>query len=413
MDTKLTKYLKNTKDSDIILIKEMNQSVSQINRYRGDNMYVSQAVAQSIVEEMKKIINQDINYFNTDSIIIASTDKSRIGNFHGGAKRVMEINSDIIISQDEQYKGAKKGINVPVYFENLIVGVIGITGEKEEVEKYGKIIQRMTEILIREAYLSEKENIDRESKRQFIEELLFRSHSDEKVLMIRGDILGIRTNIPRVVIVSKMLDESNKEALLEPRINERILNVFKTHINHDDQNLIVQSGTNIIMILNIISKKNIDSLLDLIKRDVNNILNINIYFGIGNISNSPTEIKRSYKEAKKALDISAAFRDSQIVYYKDLDIGLLLDEISNETVSNYLEKIFGRLTKEEIYEYASLIDSYINNNGSITKTSKELFIHKNTVQYRLNRLRILTGYNPRVIKDMVVLYLAFMLNKIK
>lgn len=376
-------------------------------------MYVSQAVAQSIVEEMKKIINQDINYFNTDSIIIASTDKTRIGNFHGGAKRVMEINSDIIISQDEQYKGAKKGINVPVYFENSIVGVIGITGEKEEVEKYGKIIQRMTEILIREAYLSEKENIDRESKRQFIEELLFRSHSDEKVLRIRGDILGIRTNIPRVVIVSKLLDGTNKEALLEPRINERILSVFKTHILHDDQNLIVQSGTNIIMILNVVSKKNIDKILNLIIEDVNSILNINIYFGIGNVSNSPTEIKRSYREAKKALDISATFRDTQIIYYQDLDVGLLLDEITNETMSNYLEKVFKNLTKEEIEDYSILIDSYIKNNGSITKIADELFIHKNTVQYRLNKLKIDTGYNPRRIKDMVVLYLAFMLNKIK
>lgn len=376
-------------------------------------MYVTQSAAQSIVEEMKKIINQDINYFSTDSIIIASTDKSRIGNYHGGARKVLMENSGIIISYDGQYKGAKKGINVPVYFEKSIVGVIGITGEKEEVEKYGEIIKRMTEILIRESYLAEKENIDRESKRQFIEEILFRSHSDEKVLKMRGDILNIKTNIPRVVLVSKLLDENDNEVVLQPLINEKVLSIFKGHVNYDIQNLIVQSGTNIIMILKIISKNNIEKIINSIMRDVKDMLFINAYFGIGEISNSPMEIKRSYVEAKKAVNVSVAFQNKQILYYEDLDIGLLIDDISEETISNYIKRIFGSLTKEEIDDYTALIDSFVKNNGSITKTSEELFIHKNTLQYRLNKIKSLTGYNPREIKDMVILYLAFILNKLQ
>lgn len=375
-------------------------------------MNVSQPVAQSIVEEMKKIINQDINYFDINGVIVASTDPLRIGKFHGGAKKVIERNSDLVISYDEQYEGARKGINVPVYFENEIVGVIGITGEKEEVEKYGKIIQRMTEILIREAYLSEQENIDRESKRQFIEEILFRSHSDEKILMMRGDILNIKTNIPRIVIVSKLIDNDDREALLEPSINEKVLNIFKSHINYDNQNLIVQSGTNIIMILKIISKNNIDRIIDLIRKEVTNLLNVNIFFGIGDISNNSIQIKRSYREAKKALDVAVAFQNKQILYYKELDLGLLINEIPKETINTYIMKIFGNLSKEEIEEYSSVLDAFIKNNGSINKTSEELFIHKNTLQYRLNKLKTITGYDPREISDMVVLYMALTLNRL-
>lgn len=375
-------------------------------------MYVAQAVAQSIVEEMKKIIKQDINYFDTNAIIIASTDKARIGNFHGGAKKVIEIGDEIIIGYDGQYKGAKTGINVPVYFDSKIVGVIGITGEKSEVERYGQIIQRMTEILIREAYLTEKDNIDRESKRQFIEEILFRSNNDEKVLMMRGDILNIKTNIPRVVIVSKVLDDEYKEAVLEPLINERMLSIFKNHINYDNQNLIVQSGTNIIMILKIISKNNIDRIIKLISDDIEKSLKVNVYFGIGCVSYNSKEIKKSYIEGKKALDFSVSFEKIKIVYYKDLDIGLLMNEIPKEVKKNYIEKIYGELSQKEIKEYSVLLDSYVRNNGSIEKTSNELFIHKNTLQYRLNKLKTTTGYDPRVIKDMVVLYIALMLNRI-
>lgn len=376
-------------------------------------MNVSKDVAQSIVEEMKKIINQDINYFNTNSIIIASTDKSRIGNYHGGAKNVLESNSDLVIRYDEEYEGAKKGINIPIYFQNEIVGVIGITGDKNEVEKYGRIIQRMTEILIKESYLSEQKNIARESKRQFIEDLLFRSDNDEKALITRGDLLNIKTNIPRVVIVSKILDGDDKKAVLPLRMNEKILNYYKSHIDNDIQNLIVQSGTNIIMILNTISKNNIDQIVNYINEDVNKIQNTNIFFGIGDVSNNSNEIKRSFREAKKALNVAVAFQDNQTLYYSDLDIGLLINDMPKETIKVYNEKILGSLSEIQISEYNEIIDTFVKYNGSITKTSEELFIHKNTLQYRLNKLRELTGYDPRVISDMVVLYLAFTLYKLQ
>ncbi|MCG8482934.1 MAG: hypothetical protein MJA31_06460 [Clostridia bacterium] len=166
-------------------------------------MKVSDSIAQDIVESMKDIINQDINYIDTNSMIIASTDIMRIGTFHGGAKRVLATENEVVIGYDEQYEGTRQGINLPVYFQNEIVGVIGITGKKDQVEKFGKIIQRMTEILIKDAYISEKEKIERESKKQFIEEVLFRMYKeDEKTIIMRSDLLNIKVDIPRIIIVS-------------------------------------------------------------------------------------------------------------------------------------------------------------------------------------------------------------------
>lgn len=86
-------------------------------------MKIPQYLACDIVESMKKIINQDINYIDTDGMIIASTNKNRVGTFHGGAKRVLTTKSELIISFDDQYEGTKQGINLPVFFQNDIVGV--------------------------------------------------------------------------------------------------------------------------------------------------------------------------------------------------------------------------------------------------------------------------------------------------
>lgn len=372
-------------------------------------MNVSNYLAQDIVEDMKDIINQDINYFDHNGVIIASTDKNRIGDFHVGAKKTLESKDNLIISYDGQYEGTKAGINLPVYFKKEIVGVIGITGKKEEVEKYGKIIQRMTEILIKEAYLKEQDNMEREAKRQFIEELLFRYHSDDKTLLMRAEFLNIKTNIPRIVSIARIIEKDEHELLVTPNINEKIFNSFRELIDSSSQNLIVQSGMNIIIMHEIKVRENINTLINDIKTNIENKHNIKLFFGIGEESNNINEIKKSYKEAKKSLDIALAFRDKDILHYSDLNIGLLIDDIPVDTIHKYTKKVFVNMTKKEINDYSIIMDSYIRHNGSITKASEELFLHKNTLQYRLNKLNSLTGLNPRNISEFVVLYLGFTL----
>lgn len=99
-------------------------------------------VAQNIVERMKNIIHQEINFFSIKGVIIASTDPSRIGQTnHEGASTILKTKESVIIEYDNQYIGAKQGINLPVTIQNKIVGVIGITGKKEEVLQYGEIIK--------------------------------------------------------------------------------------------------------------------------------------------------------------------------------------------------------------------------------------------------------------------------------
>lgn len=374
-------------------------------------MKVPKGLAQNIVEEMKIIINQDVNYFNKDAIIIASTDKDRIGNYHGGAKKVLTEKTNLLIRYDDEFEGAKKGINVPIYFMNEVVGVIGITGDKAEVEKYGLIIQRMTEILIKEAYLKEQENIHTESIRKYLEELLFSRKTDDNDLKIRGDLLGVDTSIPRIVVLSKVFNDEDKE-LVSPAINEKILRSYKKHISNDENNLILQSGTNIILVLRMLSNKGIELLLNSIARDVKSKFDVSIYFSVGNSSNNPSSIKRSYKEAKKAMDMNIAFRKEEIIYYSRLDLGLIINDVSENVSREYMGKVFRNMNSDEIEDYQELLQTFVKNNGSIKKTSEEYYIHKNTLQYRLNKLKDLTGHDPRTIEGIVVLYIAFLIYKI-
>ena len=92
-----------------------------------------------------------------------------------------------------------------------------------------------------------------------------------------------------------------------------------------------------------------------------------------------------------------------------MDLGILFKNTSKEQILQYKEKVLSNLTKDEIKEYKNILLSYTENNGSIKKTSEDLFIHKNTLQYKLNNIYKKTGYNPRKLSDYIVLRFAFLL----
>ena len=82
-----------------------------------------------------------------------------------------------------------------------------------------------------------------------------------------------------------------------------------------------------------------------------------------------------------------------------------------ETLKQYKKIILGRLADKSEYDfYANLLKIYVQCNCSLSACAEKLFIHKNTVQYRLTKLHQLTGFNPQNIMDLIKLYLAFAIN---
>lgn len=115
-------------------------------------MHISKNSATQIVEEISKLVKQNINLMDETGHIIASRDKSRIGDFHYGAYKIISENlEEYYIDEDDLSKGIKKGINLPLELDGGIVGVIGMTGGYEEVITSGKLLKKMTEILLMES----------------------------------------------------------------------------------------------------------------------------------------------------------------------------------------------------------------------------------------------------------------------
>lgn len=126
--------------------------------------------AEHIVHEMKAVIHQDINIMDSSGIIIASTNSTRTGTLHQGAIQIIEAQlSSLVIQEDDPSKGVQRGIILPITINGATVGVIGITGNPEEVSVFGDIIKRMTEAMVLGLYQQEQSDLMDRAKSLFVE----------------------------------------------------------------------------------------------------------------------------------------------------------------------------------------------------------------------------------------------------
>lgn len=369
-------------------------------------MEISATLAQQIVSDMKNIINQELNFMNTKGYVIASTDPKRVNTEHEAAKIVCTTGNEIVIESDQQYKGTKKGMNIPVYFENTIIGVIGITGEKDEVSKFGHIIKKMTEILIKEAWLKDLSIQRRENNRRIIEFLLFTPESEKKQLNITHLFDFNMSSSSKIVIVGKITQKKENSS---PHFVDGLTTILDKYFSYNHQQVFTIKNDEIIIVIDQMQDEILENILQNIRKEALNKLQLALIFGIGSPTGTDVTIKTSYQQASSTVRWYKSFSEECIHYFRDMDIGLILNHVSDTDKENYLRKVLSRLTKEEIKDYLKILHVYGKYNGSINKCSQKLFIHKNTLQYKLNKLAKLTGYNPRNLDDYVILKLAFLL----
>lgn len=365
-------------------------------------MDISKTLAQNIVSQLKNIIDQEINYMDDESIIIASTDTERIGTFHEGAKFVLQSRETLVIEHDDDYFGAKKGINMPVNVDHETIGVIGITGEKSKVQKNGEIIQKMTEILVKEDYLKELSLKRRERSRFIIEELIHAQSTDvyEKN---QFRITDFDYSQPHIAIVGKF------SSPIKSMDHENIYKIIDKYFSSTSSSIYLVYEETLYIFSSIIDYSELTNLLKQINSEVHNRNSLFISFGIGTKSTSKLSAKESFNQAQLAMNWSVSYSNNRVEVYEQMDLGILLSSVSKNATSFFSQTILEKIPKKEYEELKEVLFVYGKNNRSIIRCAEDLFIHKNTFQYKLNKILQYTGYDPRDANNYVILFLAFII----
>lgn len=364
---------------------------------------ISQTLAQTIVTDMSNIINQHINFIDTTGYIIASTDFDRIGKYHEAGKNVIETRKDHVINHDHQYEGALKGINMPIYLNQNIVGVIGITGNKNEIKQYGKIIKRMTEILVKEAFMADLSNQERKDHQKIIEKLLF----DKENLTLTSEL---NTKIPclsdfKTVIVGK-IDVPYSES----EIAENILQGWFDKRGQESEFLVGYVANYIVMLSPLTSRNKLEILLNKMQKKIYQLYGGHIKFGVSsNEEEEASNLHIVYERAIKSVRSLNLDINTEVKFYEDIGLEMLLIDVHRELKNNFVDSIFSELNTEEREETLIIINLFGELEGSINRIAENLYIHKNTLQYKLNKIKQKTGYDLRKHQDFTLLKIASML----
>lgn len=371
-------------------------------------MKIGKLTAQRIVTDLSEIIQENINLMDENSIIIASTDKQRVGTFHGGSREVIARNlRELVITNEKEYSGSLPGLNIPIEMDGKTIGVIGITGEYDKIEKYGKIIKRMTEILLLDDYMKEQKRLSSGARARFINEWIFSaSYCDEPLFTQQGKALGIHVELTRKMIIFSPGELNDGDSLSQQRKLEKIEKCLVAGARIFDSALILNSGSKFIGLLPECTDKRLYDFAVEMKQKVEEECGIQLGVGLDYKVLSNREVHGAYKRAEKALMASLKTDGRKPIAYCDLTLEIFLPELSANTKREFVEKIFVNCSREETEQYTGLLKEYIECNGSINRMGERLFLHKNTIQYKLNKIQQKTGIDPRTSEGISLFYLA-------
>ena len=361
-------------------------------------MRISSKQAINIVESLREVIDYDINFIDQECIIIASSDKTRVGDFHAGSKLVYETKEPLIIYSDDEYEGSRSGINYPITFEDEIIATIGITGDYHEVGKFSGIIVKMTEILIKEFYFRDQTEIRLENERYLVELLISEENTLETAVSVAAGLNINLDKFKRVAIV-KLQEKEHKFT----NMRKLILNSIKRRI--DQKELVVNNQGNYILLLD---KTDIVR-LKAIKDYITSKYSIECAIGYSEEVHGKEEIHYQYLNTSHIVVLAHKMQRYEIVTLNDFDLELISLNLDDSFKQTYLKKVFGNINEEVLEQWTNMLVAFARNDGSINATSDELYIHKNTLQYRLKKIREVTGYDPRKLRDFTILFLATLL----
>lgn len=341
-------------------------------------MELSREIADSIVKTMMQYIPYNINVMNASGIIIGSGDANRINTIHRDAQ--IAIDKGITIETIEAKPGTKQGINEPIFFEGHIIGVVGITGKPDDVRPYGKLVCAATTLIIKEMRderLRKNQQLDKE---RFYNELLNRP-SYGKYFIETAENYGMK------------IEHTCYVAIIRGAIDNLLVVNAKNFINKYANYYLL--GEELIIFLTNQTMKDI-----FVKDFSENFPTLHAAIGKGanTFGQSLSWGRMVYEYGQKICPKNTIYEYDELKFYLHISFS---DADKNELID------FSNLDES----YIATLLTYIENNGDMSLTSNYLNIHRNTLQYRLNKIKKLTGKDPKKITDLFQLFLSLLIEK--
>ena len=351
---------------------------------------ISNQVLQTTIDGLKNITRIDICVMDTEGKALATT-INNVEEYEDAVMAFVESPADSQVLQGYQF--------FKVFDDHQLEYVILAKGDSDDVYMVGKLAAFQIQNLL----VAYKERYDKDN---FIKNLLL-----DNLLLVdiynRAKKLHIETSVNRVVFLIETKDEKDSNAL------ETVKGLFAGK----SRDFITQvDEKNIILVKELKEEEGYEDMektanvsLDMLNTEAM----ISVHVSFGTIVNEIKDVSRSYKEAKMALDVGKIFySDQNVIAYSSLGIGRLIYQLPMPLCKMFIGEIFGENTPDDFDdETIATINKFFENSLNVSETSRQLYIHRNTLVYRLDKLEKSTGLDLRVFDDAITFKIALMVVK--
>ena len=350
---------------------------------------ISNQILQNTIDGLKGITRTDLCVIDVEGKILAATFPDA-ESFIGSAQSFLQSPADSKVVNGCQF--------FKVFDDHQLEYILLAYGDSEDVYMIGKIASFQIQNLL----VAYKERFDKDN---FIKNLLL-----DNLLLVdiynRAKKLHIDIEVRRVVFIVETNREKDGNEL------EKIRGLFggksKDFVTAVDEK-------NIIVVKELSDNESYDDL----KKTAEVILNLfrsdssGVHISYGTVVNELKEVSKSYKEARMALDVGKIFFEEQnIIAYSQLGIGRLIYQLPIPLCKMFIKEIFdGRSPDDFDEEILTTINKFFENSLNVSETSRQLYIHRNTLVYRLDKLQKSTGLDLRVFEDAITFKIALMVVK--
>ena len=354
---------------------------------------MSNRVFQSVINQMKDATDRQIGVIDDQGYVVACNELSMIGTQLNDILEVNgEVTEQVLMLPERSYR---------------LLGTMGARFEFAAFVKGNDQMARSLCIVMGVALNEAKSNYEEKyNKATFVKNII----SDN---ILPGDVyarakeLRFVTDVPRAVLLVQQMD----------RTDVMVLDVVQRLFPDKQADFVFSiSETDIVVIKELSGSESVEELEDLAKQSENAIhseLMVKVVIGIGTVAGHLRELADRYKEAQVAIEVGKIFEpEKSIIRYENLGIGRIIYQLPVTLCEMFLSEVFKKNPIESLdADTLDTINKFFENNLNVSETSRKLYVHRNTLVYRLEKIKKLTGLDLREFDHAIIFKVAMMVNR--
>ena len=354
---------------------------------------MSNSVFQSVIIQLREISDRTFGVIDTEGCVVSCTDMSMLGErWADAALKVGNASENMVTFAQKTFKAIMGNSN---YFEYAVF----CTGDDE----LAKSFCQMAYISLNDAKTFYEEKHDRGT---FVKNIIMDNILPGDIY-IRAKELHFSTDAPRAVFLIRQVGHSDVATVdvLGGMFPDKQQD-FVLSVNENDIAVIKQVSANV-------TSEELEKIATSMEEVLRNELRIKTIIGIGTVAEHLRELADSYKEAQTAIEVGKVFdTEKSVMHYENLGIGRLIYQLPTTLCEIFLREVFKKNSLDSLdQETLFTINKFFENSLNVSETSRKLFVHRNTLVYRLEKIRKLTGLDLRQFDHAIVFRVALMVRQ--